>query len=124
MLDAPYTTRTAHNLPIFKTKHTFFKNSFFPSAVFEWNKLDPRLRNFEIFLTFKKNIIQLLVVCNCHNRKRIKVITRLCLSESSYPLCNCGHLLNSQPIFFSTVHYSPMKDTLSSPLYIVLIAIC
>ena len=70
-----------HNLPIFKSKHNFFKNSFFPSTS-KWNKLDPRLRNSEGFLTYKKNILQLIrptasSVYNCHNPKGIKIITRL-----------------------------------------------
>ena len=41
----PYATRTVGNIPLFKTKHNFFKNSFFPSAIIEWNNLDPNLRN-------------------------------------------------------------------------------
>ena len=71
-----------HNFPIFKSKHNFFKNSFFPSTISEWNKLDPSLRNSENFLTFKKNIIQFIEpaassVYNCHNPKVIKLITEL-----------------------------------------------
>ena len=57
---APYTTRNVHNLPIFKSKHIFFKNSFFPSTTSEWNKLYPSLRISESFLTFKKNILQFI----------------------------------------------------------------
>ena len=77
---APYTTRNVHNLPIFKSKHNFFKNSFFPSTISEWNKLDPNLRNSESFLTFKKNILQFIrrtanSVHNCHSPKGIKLIT-------------------------------------------------
>ena len=124
---APYTTRNVHNLPIFKSKHNFFKNSFFPSTISEWNKLDHSLRNSESSLTFKKNILQLMKptansVCNCHNSKGIKLITRLRLGlsylrehkfkqnfkESLNPLCNCGYGIES------TINYSLMKDTLSS----------
>ena len=42
-----YTTRTESNISLIKTKHNFFKNSFFPSAFIEWNNLDPNLRNFK-----------------------------------------------------------------------------
>ena len=37
----PYATRNTDNTPLFKTKHNFFKNSFFSffSAVIEWNNL-------------------------------------------------------------------------------------
>ena len=68
-----------HNLPIFKSKHNFFKNSFFSSTISEWNKLDLSLRNSESFLTFKKNILQFIrptcnTVYDCHNPKGIKLI--------------------------------------------------
>ena len=78
----PYTTRNVHNLPILKSKYNFLKDSFFPSTISEWNKLDPSLRNSENFLTFKKNILQFIEpaassVYNCHNPKVIKLITEL-----------------------------------------------
>ena len=71
-----------HKLSIFKSKHNFFKNSFFPSAISEWNKLDPSLRNSENLLTFKKNILKFTTpavksVYNSHNNKRIKLIKPL-----------------------------------------------
>ena len=40
-----YVTRNIHSIPFFKTRHTFFKNSFFPSTIIEWNKLDHNIRN-------------------------------------------------------------------------------
>ena len=49
--------------PFLKQNILFSKTHFFPSAIFEWNKLDPSLRNSESFLKFKKNIIQLLILC-------------------------------------------------------------
>ena len=30
-----YITRNIHNIPFFKTRHTFFKNCFFPSTIIE-----------------------------------------------------------------------------------------
>ena len=42
-----YSTRNHVNIPLFKTNHNFFKNSFFPSTIIEWNNLDPNLRNTE-----------------------------------------------------------------------------
>ena len=39
----PYLTRTDGNNPLIKTKHKFFKDSFFPSANIEWNNLDLNL---------------------------------------------------------------------------------
>ena len=35
-----YNTRNTNNIPLFKVKHNFFQNSFFLSAVIEWDKLN------------------------------------------------------------------------------------
>ena len=40
-----YQTRHLTNIPSLSFKHNFFKNTFFPSTILEWNKLDPSLRN-------------------------------------------------------------------------------
>ena len=50
----PYNTRNANNIPQFKVKHNFFQNSFFPSVVIEWNKLDQNIRNSENLFIFKR----------------------------------------------------------------------
>ena len=42
-----YITRNNDKAPHFKVKHNYFKNSFFPSTVIVWNKLDLKIRNFE-----------------------------------------------------------------------------
>ena len=39
-----YSLRTSDNIPCFNIKHNFFRNSFFPSTIIEWNKLDISLR--------------------------------------------------------------------------------
>ena len=33
-----YVIRNIHNIPLLETRHFFFKNSFFPSTIIEWNK--------------------------------------------------------------------------------------
>ena len=43
------TTRNYDNIPLFNVKHQYFLNSFFPSTVTEWNKLDNNFRNLELF---------------------------------------------------------------------------
>ena len=53
----PYATRTVGNIPLIKTKHNFFKNSFFPSAIIEWNNFDPNLRNSKNISVFKKKYL-------------------------------------------------------------------
>ena len=97
------------SLPTFKTKHNFFKNSFFPSTIIEWNKLDTNLRNSSSYSNFKKGILQFIRpapnnVFDCHNPQGIKYVTRLRLGLSHLrehkfkhnfqdclnPLCSCG----------------------------------
>ena len=36
-----YATRNVGNIPCFKIRLNFFKNFVFPSAIIEWNNLDP-----------------------------------------------------------------------------------
>ena len=35
-----YMIRHKNSVPLFNVKHDYFKNSFFPSTIIEWNKLD------------------------------------------------------------------------------------
>ena len=41
-------------------KSLFFKNSFLPSTITEWNNLHPCFRKSESFLTFKTNILKFI----------------------------------------------------------------
>ena len=118
MKRSSHTSRNVHNSPILSVKHIFFKNSFFPSAISKWNKLDPVIRNSESLFIFRKNILNFIrpalnCVYNCHDPKGVKRITRLRLGlshlrenkfkhnfqDSIYPLCNCSHDIES------TTHY-------------------
>ena len=40
-----HNTRLSHNIPPTKVRHDYFKNSFFPPAIAEWNKLDLNIGN-------------------------------------------------------------------------------
>ena len=56
----------------FKVKHNYFKNSFFPLTVIEWNKLDLHIRNFKSLNSFKDYILKFIPpsknsVCLCNN---------------------------------------------------------
>ena len=55
-LDRWNSTRNANNTPHFKVKHSFLKNTFFPSAIIEWNKLDLEIQNTPGINIFKNNI--------------------------------------------------------------------
>ena len=89
--------------------HYFLKNSFFPSTVIEWNKIDKNIRKSESLNIFKKSILEFIRpsqnrVYNCHNPKGIKLLTRLrvglshlrehkfkhSFQDTLNPICNCG----------------------------------
>ena len=94
LLDKITTTRTEYrtrnnidNILRFNVKHTFFKNSFFPSTVIEWNNLYKSIRSSESFALSKKSILQFIHplpnrIFNCHNPIGIKLIRRLRLGLS------------------------------------------
>ena len=74
--------RNVDNIPCFKIRHNFFKNSFFPSIIIGWNNLDPTLWNLKSFVVFKNSILKFIRpspsnAFNCNNYKDIRLITRL-----------------------------------------------
>ena len=75
-----YSTRIHLDIPLFKINHIFFKKSFFPSTIVEWNNLDPNLRNSDTYATFKSAILKFIrpspnSVFECHNPQGIKFLT-------------------------------------------------
>ena len=44
-LNRVHETRHSNNIPAIHVKRNYFKNSFFPPTIFEWNKLDWKIRN-------------------------------------------------------------------------------
>ena len=104
-----YQKRHLANIPSLSFKHNFFKNTFFPTTILEWNKLDPSLRNSTSYNIFKNSILKFIRpshnnIFQCHNPKGIKLVTRLKLGLSHLqehtfkhsfqdtlnPLCSCG----------------------------------
>ena len=76
------TTRNHNNIPLFNVKHEYFRNSFFPFTVIEWNKLDNNIRNLESVSAFKKQILKFIIpspssAFSVHNPHGIKLVTRL-----------------------------------------------
>ena len=59
-LNRPYSTKNANNIPHFKVIHSFFRNTFLPSVIIEWNKLDPEIQNAASLNTFKNNILKFI----------------------------------------------------------------
>ena len=121
-----YATRNVDYIPLIKIKHNVFKNTFFPFAIIEWNKLDPTIRNAESFGIFKSNILKFIKPTprsffNCYNHKEIRIMTRLRLGLSHLrehkfnhnfqncinPLCSCGMDIESTSHFF---RHCPLFD--------------
>ena len=82
-----YAIRNVDNIPCFKIRHNFFKNSFFPSTIIESNNLDTTLWDSNSFVDFKNSILKFIRsspsnVFNCNNYKGLRLITRLCVGMS------------------------------------------
>ena len=90
-------------------KHNYFKNSFFPSTVIEWNKLDLNIRNSKNLTNFKGNILKFTrpsenSVFLCNNPKGIQLLSWLRhglihlrehkfkhnFQDTFHLICNCG----------------------------------
>ena len=82
-----HNTRLSHNISPIKVRHDYFKNSFFPSAISEWNKLDLNIGNSASLNTFKKKLLNFIRPCansifDIHNPLGFKLLTRLRLGLS------------------------------------------
>ena len=112
-------TRNANNIPTFFARHDYFKNSFFPSAINEWNKLDSCIRNADSINIFKKRILDIIRplpngIFNIHNPLGIKYLTRLRIGfshlkehkfrhnfqDSIDPMCSCNSGVETTTHFF------------------------
>ena len=51
-----HTARNSGNITLFKVRYNFFKNSFFPTVISEWNKLDLEIRYSASLEIFKKHL--------------------------------------------------------------------
>ena len=76
LLTSSYATRNADCIPQIKIKHNFFKNTFFPSPIIEWKKLDPAIQNAESLDIFKSNTLKIFrptpkSFFSCYNHKGI-----------------------------------------------------
>ena len=82
-----HNTRLSYHIPPIKLKH-YLKNSFFPSAISEQNKLDLNIRNSASLNAFKKKLLNFMQPCansifDIHNPLGIKLLTRLHLGLSA-----------------------------------------
>ena len=109
-----HNTRLSCNIRPIKVRHDHIKNSFFTSALSEWNQLDLNIRNSASLNTFKKKLLNFTRLCansifDIHNLLGIKLLARLLLGLSHLhehkfkhyfqdtlnPLCECGKDIES-----------------------------
>ena len=108
----------------FSCRTEYFKNSFFPSVIGEWNKLNPDIRSSGIYNIFRKSLLNFIrpsasKVYNINNTIGIKLITRLRLGFSHLrepkfkhnlqdtlnPLCSCYIDAESTSHYFLRCHF-------------------
>ena len=84
-----YATRTSQSNKIssFKTRYNFFKDSFFPAVISEWNRLDMNIRNSSSINVFKKELLKFIrpepnCTYNINDIKGLKLLTILRLGLS------------------------------------------
>ena len=131
-----YRTSNVQNILHINVKQQFFKNSYFPSTIIEWNKLDSNIRNSETLNIFKSKILKFIrptanSIFGCHNPIGVKLLTRLRLGLSHLrehkfkhsfqdifsPLCSCGKELETTFHFLlSCPNYSDERLTLLSKI--------
>ena len=125
----------SNNIPAIHTRHNYFKNSFFPSAISEWNSLDCIIRNSESLSIFEKNPLNFIWHCtnsifNIHNPYGIKLLTRLrlglshfrnhkfrhCFQDTLNPLCDCSNDTETAKHFFlhCPILHTPRQTLLSN----------
>ena len=87
--NTPYTRRSVQKsqTPFFKTKANFFKNSFFPAVIMEWNKIDVNICNSASCNDLKRVILNFIrpepsQVFNFDSRERLKFLIRIRLGLS------------------------------------------
>ena len=74
-----YIKRNSDEIPLFKTKHNFYKNLFFLSTTIEWKNLEQDFRNSGSFTLFRSSILKLIrpspnSFYGCQNIMDIKLI--------------------------------------------------
>ena len=77
----------SNKISSFKTRYNFFKDSFFPAVISEWNRLDMNIRNSSSINVFKKELLKFIrpepnCTYNINDIKGLKLLTILRLGLS------------------------------------------
>lgn len=128
-----YNTRASNHIPQIPSRTQFYKDTFFPSAICEWNKLMPNICASDTFGKFRSNLLKSIrqppkSLYFVHDRFGIKLLTRLRLdlshlSEHKFnhnfqdtinPLCPCNLEVESVSHFFLRyLRYNQIRSTLN-----------
>ena len=114
-----HATRNSDNITPFNVRHHFFNNSFFPSVISEWNKLELEIRRSGSLEIFKKHLLNFIRpnssnVFNINNPLGLKLLARFRIGFSHFkehkfkhnfqdsvdPLCSCENDIESTVHFF------------------------
>ena len=110
----------------FKTRHNFFKNSFFPAAISEWNSLDINTQNSPSTNLFKKGLLKFIrpesnSTYNINDTKRLKLLARLWFGVSHLGDTNSGTTFKTvypQCVFAVRIlKYNSLSPSLSQSLW-------
>ena len=115
------------SISLLSVKHDYFKNSFFPSHIIEWNKLDPNIRNSENLVLFKKRILAFIrpsanSTFHCLNpRLRVHCHLRFHKFKHSFqdtlnPISNCGTVETTIQYLLLCPNFSNERLTLFNKL--------
>ena len=104
-----HNTRSANTLKVPFCRTDYYKNSFFPYTINEWNKLNPSIKQSKSYSVFRNSLLQIIrptqtSIFDICDFEGVKLLTRLRLGlshlkehmfqhnfkETILPLCPCG----------------------------------
>ena len=114
-------------------------NTFFPSTITEWNKLDLSIHKSSSLNTFESRLLRFLralenSVFTCHNPVKIKYLTRIRIGfshlrhhklkhgflDAIHPLCSCStRIENTIHYFLHCPNFSTERNTFFNEIAIV-----
>ena len=122
-------TRHSNNISAIHTRHNYFKDLFFPSAISERINLASKIRNTESLSMFKRKLLNFIrpnanSTFNIHNLYGIKLLTwlrldlshhdhkfRHCFQDTLNPLFDCGNDTETITCFFYSLPKFPYSRT-------------
>ena len=116
--------RHVNSFNLVTCKSEYFKNSFIPNVIYEWNKLDPHIRSSASYNLFRNTLLQFIMpaqkkTLNINDSVGVKLLTRLRLGFSHFhehkfrhgfrdilnPLCPCSIEAETTAHYFLRFHF-------------------